>query len=108
MVAEGLRIAADVDERVYDPGGPKELGGAIERIALGIAAELELHCGICARHRIPPNGQVAHARASLDQAQDVLRIRHGTAGLVTVKAPEAHEPADRRIEEIPRLRGQAL
>src|SRR5690348_4398204 len=108
MAAECQGVAADVDERVHDARGPKELGGAVERIALGVTAEIELHGAIHARHYIAPNRQVAHAWMSLDQAPDVLRIRHGPAGFVAVKTPETHEPAYRGIEEIPGLRGEAL
>src|SRR5258706_10444947 len=55
-----------------------------------------------------PNGQIAHAGMSPDQAPDVLRFRHGSSGFVAMKAPSAHESPYRWIEEIARLRGEAL
>src|SRR5260221_280778 len=108
MAAERHGIAADVDERVRDPGGAKQPGRAVECVAFGVTAKIEPHRAICARHRVAPNGQIAHAGMSPDQAPDVLRFRHGSSGFVAMKAPSAHESPYRWIEEIARLRGEAL
>src|SRR5690349_19692518 len=43
-----------------------------------------------------------------DESPELPPIRHGTAGFVAVKAPQADQPAYGGIEELVRLRGETL
>jgi hypothetical protein len=106
--AQRHRVSADVDQGVRNARGPKESGGAVERVALRVAAEIELNDRVRARNPVAPHGEVGHARVRRDQPPDLQRVRHRAAGSVAVKTPQRHQRADCWVEEIIRSRGQLL
>src|SRR5207249_9249749 len=69
LVAQRHDIAADVDERILDAVFPKKVSRAIERVAFRVAAEVELHGRVFARHCISLNAQIAHARVGTNDSR---------------------------------------
>ena len=60
MRTQRQHIAADVDERIVDTPLLEDGGRAIERIALGVATEVELYILVRASHFVDRDRQVAH------------------------------------------------
>ena len=88
LAAQGQHVAADVDEGVGDAVGLENGSGAIERVALAVAAQVELHRGVAAGHPAIGNGQVGHRRVGAHQLGELGRIGpHGHEG-VGVEAPQ--------------------
>src|SRR5262249_60092287 len=104
--AERHGVATDIDQCVRNSVPAQQLGGAVEGVTLRVAAEVELHRRIRARDLDAAYVEIVHAWMPGDEPRDVPGVRNGPAGLVAVKAPQAHEPADRGIEQVPRSRRQ--
>ncbi len=68
-------VAADVDERVMDAVLLQDGGGTVQRITLGIAAQVELDRAVAAGHHVAADGQIAHLRVRPDQCVYPFPIR---------------------------------
>src|SRR5262245_21030045 len=77
-------------------------------MALGVAAEIQLHRSIGARDLPAFHSQIAHPRIRGDEPCDVTRVGQRAAGLVAVEAPQANELPYRGIEKVSRLRLEDL
>ena len=95
-------IAADVDQRAFHPLGTQVFRRQIERIALGIAAKVELDGRILAVKLYPLEHDIGHARIGLDQRLDFRGVRQLRLELVTLEPPEFNQLADGGIEQAAR------
>ena len=78
MPSDGQYVTPDVDQRVADILFAQQFCGTVQRVAFGVAAQINLHEFIFALRPVMLYGDVAHLRVGMDQFYDFLFIRlHG-------------------------------
>ena len=65
--AEGQDIAADVHQRILDAPLPQDAGRAVERVALGVSAQIEADESVAAADGMTIDGQVEYPRLMGDE-----------------------------------------
>ena len=99
LAAQRQHVAADVDQGVADATRLQDGGGAVEGIALAVAAQVELDSRVAARHLVVGDAQVGHLRVGLDGGSQLCRVGARRNEGVGVKAPQGDQGAEGRIEK---------
>jgi hypothetical protein len=108
LAAQRQHVAADVDEGVADAAGLEDGGGAVERVALAVAAQVELHGRVAAGHGVAADAEVGHLRAGRDEGRQPRRVGPVGREGVGVEAPQGDQLAEGRVEQLVAGGGELL
>src|SRR5262249_42257940 len=101
-------VATEVHERIGDAVSDEIFARTVERVAFGVAAEIELYRRIGATHDVVADLQIAHARMRGYDFLDLAGVGYRATGLIAMKAPERDQAADRWIERFIGTLGKRL